>query len=272
MDNNSVNHVPGIKCKGCPKLHNFISMVLVGEGFILKVYLEGDTGGEYIYINQNQIDFSLPGRGVFPFVGFLEEFFCGVEGVLGDAGTAYHHGKLVQAFIILEGFDVTYGAVIGAFLADIVVGVGEGGNLGEMGNTGDLVAAGEVPEFPADDLAATPAYPDIYLVENKHRNRIRLRQGALYRQEETRRFTGGGYFIQRFFGLAGICRSEENNVINHAGIFTHGFESGQVRVNIRNPKPLHMPVASLRHPVTYSRLRRIPSGVTRSGFISSVAP
>jgi hypothetical protein len=66
-----------------------------------------------------------------------------LEAGFGYFGTADHAGYFVHAGAIVEEADLHFGAAIGFALFNNEVLIGEGGNLGQMGYTEDLLAAAQ---------------------------------------------------------------------------------------------------------------------------------
>src|SRR4030042_570048 len=137
--------------------------------------------------------------GAFPVLRPLDEFPGGFKRAFRVARPADHDRQFLETRLPFQRLDGADGAVAGGLLADAVLGIGEGSNLRQMRDTDYLVVLGEFPELPADDLAAAPADADIYLVENKHRNRVRFRQGTFHRQQKARYLTGRGDFSRRLW-------------------------------------------------------------------------
>lgn len=76
-------------------------------------------------------------------------------------------GDFAHALVGAQFVDDGHGAVVEDLLVDVVVGVGEGGDLRQVGDDDDLVVGGEHPQLFADDLPAAPADTGVDFVEDE---------------------------------------------------------------------------------------------------------
>ena len=106
-----------------------------------------------------------PSLGVLPaggdhLGGVLQAGFC-------DLCAGAHAGDFVGAGAVVEEADFGFGAAVGFALVDEEVLVGEGGDLGQVGDAENLLAAAEGFELLADGFRGAPADADVDLVEDQ---------------------------------------------------------------------------------------------------------
>ena len=90
-----------------------------------------------------------------------------LEAGFGDRCAGDHAGYFVGAGAVVEEADLDLGAAVGLALVDEEVLVGEGGDLGQVGDAEDLLAAAEGLELLADGLGGAAADADVDLVEDQ---------------------------------------------------------------------------------------------------------
>lgn len=115
-------------------------------------------------------------RSLSAFLSQAEEFAGLGEGGFGNVFAGDHFGEFADAGVPFHALDGSGG--FGAFdgFTNCQVTVGEGGDLGEMGDAEDLMDFGEVAEFFADDRAHAPAYVGVDFVEDQDTDAVGLGQ------------------------------------------------------------------------------------------------
>ena len=86
---------------------------------------------------------------------------------LSQLGAAQHAGDFLGALFPGDEVDAGAGASAGGLLFDQIVMVGEGGDLGQVGDAKDLVRAGQALEFLAYGLGCPAADSGIDFVEDQ---------------------------------------------------------------------------------------------------------
>ncbi len=122
---------------------------------------------------------------------------------VSDFGAGKHAGHFVGAGAIVEDADLRLGAAVILALFDDEVLIGEGGDLRQVGDAEDLLAAGESLEFLADGFGGAAADADVDFVEDQRARRGFVFLGfgdasstATLRASITRRhFAAGGDFV-----------------------------------------------------------------------------
>jgi hypothetical protein len=90
-----------------------------------------------------------------------------LEAGFGDLCAGDHAGDFVGAGAVVEEADFGFGAAVGFALVDEEVLVGEGGDLGQVGDAENLLAAAEGFELLADGFRGASADADVDLVEDQ---------------------------------------------------------------------------------------------------------
>ena len=90
-----------------------------------------------------------------------------LEAGFGDLCAGDHAGDFVGAGAVVEKADFGFGAAVGLALVDEEVLVGEGGDLRQVGDAENLLAAAEGFEFLADSFRGAAADTDVDFVEDK---------------------------------------------------------------------------------------------------------
>jgi len=135
-----------------------------------------------------------------------------LEAGFGHRGAGNHAGYFVGAGAVVEGADAGLGAAVVLALLDDKVLVGEGGDLGQMRDAQDLLAAAEGFEFLAYRLRSAATNADIDLVEDQGAGRGSrfpgfgrgLFNSDLEGQHDAAHFAAGGDFMQGLEWLAGV--------------------------------------------------------------------
>jgi len=86
---------------------------------------------------------------------------------VGDGCAGEHSGHFVGAGQVVEQANPGFGAAVGFALVDEEMLVGEGGDLGQVGDAEDLLAAAEGFELLADGLRGASADADVDFVEDQ---------------------------------------------------------------------------------------------------------
>lgn len=106
-----------------------------------------------------------PSFGMLP---ARRDHLCGVlEAGFGDLCAGDHAGDFVGAGAVVEEADFGFGAAVGFALVDEEVLVGESGDLRQVGDTENLLAAAEGFELLADGFGGAPADAYVDLIKNK---------------------------------------------------------------------------------------------------------
>ena len=121
------------------------------------------------------------------------------------SGVATEHlGELDDPALAVEPLDLGDGPAVALALGDPEVGVGVGGDLGQVGDAQDLVAAGERPQAPPDRVRAPAADARVDLVEDERRRLVGLGQDLLDGQRDARQLAARGDPGQRPRRLARV--------------------------------------------------------------------
>ena len=102
--------------------------------------------------------------------------------------TPQHLGKLDDPALAIEALDLGDRATVALALRDAELGIGVGGDLGQVRDAQDLVAAGQGPEAPADRVGAPAADARIDLVEHERRRLVGLGEDLLDRERDPGQF------------------------------------------------------------------------------------
>jgi len=99
--------------------------------------------------------------------------FCGPEHLrsggsrfFGDLNTAEHAGDFFVLFGIAQRFDLAARSTLGHRFLNEEMRVGENRDLRQMGNTDDLVVAGDLLELSTDHFGDRAADAGVYLVKD----------------------------------------------------------------------------------------------------------
>ncbi len=96
-----------------------------------------------------------------------------IDGVAAGGGAAAEHAtEFIDAVGFVEELDAGFGTAVVDVLADEVMGVGVGGDGGEVGDAEELMIAGDVPHFLSDDVGGFAADVGIDFIEDEHRDFI----------------------------------------------------------------------------------------------------
>ena len=93
----------------------------------------------------------------------------------GDLGAGEHAGDFVGAGALVEEADLGFGAAVGLALVDEKVLVGEGGDLRQVSDAENLLAAAEGLELLADGFGGAASDADVDFVEDEG-----ARRGVLF--------------------------------------------------------------------------------------------
>jgi hypothetical protein len=89
-----------------------------------------------------------------------------LEAGVGDFCAGEHSGYLVGAGTVVEEADLHLGAAVGFALFNDEVLIGEGGNLGQVSYTQNLLASAEGFELLADGLGGAASDADVDFVKD----------------------------------------------------------------------------------------------------------
>ena len=148
----------------------------------------------------------------------MEEFLGLGEGGGGGGGggSGGHFGEFEDAGFALHDGYCRDGFVFGLGFFDGEVAVGEGGDLGEVGDAEDLVDAGEGAELFADDGAHAAADVGVDFVEDEDGDAVGLGEDGFEGEHDAGEFAAGGDAAEGTGRLAGVGGDEEFD----------GFEAG----------------------------------------------
>ena len=105
---------------------------------------------------------------LFPLLSASGDHLGGVlEAGFGDLCAGDHAGDFMGAGAVVEEADLHLGAAVGFALVDEEVLVGEGSDLGQVGDAQNLLAAAEGFELLADSFRGAPADADVDLVKDQ---------------------------------------------------------------------------------------------------------
>ena len=90
-----------------------------------------------------------------------------LEAGVGDLCAGEHSGDFASAGGVVEEANLHPGAALGFVLLDDEVLIGEGGDLGQMGDAQDLLAAAQGFELLADGLGGAASDADVDFVEDQ---------------------------------------------------------------------------------------------------------
>src|SRR5271165_5569101 len=104
----------------------------------------------------------------------LEHLFGVPDGGFGEFGAAEHASDLFGAFFIFEKLDGCLGAALLFLLFDQEMLIGEGGDLGEVGDAEDLLGFGERLELLSNGFGGAASDADVDFVEDEGARNLRL--------------------------------------------------------------------------------------------------
>src|SRR5690348_16881137 len=119
----------------------------------------------------------------FPEIGTSQHFFRTLEGELSDVAT-HDMGQFAHTLLWSQLGDNGHGAVVKDLLVDVIVCIGKGSDLWQVGNTDDLVVSSELPELLTDDLTAASADACIDFIKNESRCCICTGENGFEREHE----------------------------------------------------------------------------------------
>src|SRR3954453_4587271 len=97
------------------------------------------------------------------------------------------------------------------------MGVGEGGDLGQVGDDHDLVVAGQPRQAPADLPGRLPADPGVDLVEDHDRYRVGAGEDDLNGQHYAGELTAGRALVHRPRRGAGVRGEQQRDLVETLG-------------------------------------------------------
>lgn len=135
-----------------------------------------------------------------------------MEAGFGDGGAGDHAGYFVGAGAVVEDADLGFSAAVGLALFYDEMLVGEGGDLRQMGDAKDLLAAAEGLELVANRLGGAASDADVDFVEDQSAGGggfgLGLGCGLFDRdfegEHDAGHFAAGGDFRKGLEWLAGV--------------------------------------------------------------------
>ncbi len=144
-----------------------------------------------------------------------------------DAGgvfTAEHAGDFLYAGFCLGCADGGDSAVVLGALADNQMVLPEDGDLRQVGDADDLVAAGDFLQLDADNAASSTADVGVDFVEDKDGNGVVFGEYGFDGEHDTCDFTTGGDLRERAYVFAGVGSEAKDDVVSAVGRGVGGFE------------------------------------------------
>lgn len=141
-----------------------------------------------------------------------------IDGVASGGGaTAEHAAEFIDAVGFVEDPDAGFGATVVDVLADEVMGVGVGGDGGEVGDAEELMIAGDVPHLLTDDMGGFAADVGIDFIEDEHGDFILGGEDCLEGEHDAGEFAAGRDGTEGTRGFAGVGREEEFALVETGG-------------------------------------------------------
>ena len=182
-----------------------------------------------------------------PGLGAVEELAGAGQRRRATGVAAEHLGQLDDPALAVELLDLGHGPAVALALGDPVVGVGVGGDLGQVRDAQDLVASGEGPQAAPDRVRAAPADPRVDLVEDEDGRLVGLGQDALDRQRDARQLAARRDPRERPGRLARVRGEAVDDLVGAARVERDGVAIELDRGLVRR-RPRRRPSATSKTP------------------------
>ncbi len=135
----------------------------------------------------------------------------------GGGAAAEHAAEFIDAVGRVEELDAGFGAALVDVLGDEVMGVGVGGDGGEVGDAEDLMVAGDVAHLLSDHLGGFAADIGIDFIEDEDGHLILGGEDGLEGEHDAGEFAAGGDGAEGASGFTGVGCEQELALVEAGG-------------------------------------------------------
>jgi hypothetical protein len=141
-----------------------------------------------------------------------------IDGVAAGGGAAAEHAtEFIDAVGFVEEMDAGFGAALVDVLGDEVMGVGVGGDGGEVGDAEELMIAGDVAHLLSDHLGGFAADIGIDFIEDEDGHLILGGEDGLEGEHDAGEFAAGGDGAEGTRGFTGVGCKQEFALVESGG-------------------------------------------------------